>query len=476
MQRKILIGIDGANWEFIQALIDKGELPVINSLIKNGVSSKLNSIKGMKSPALWHSIATGKLPDKTGVFYFTNTFLRIKFLNINVNLSNSILLKWPYLIGRLFSKDLKSPSPITDYSRKCYIYSQEKLGKILSRLGIGGNYLVTSSFRKEKSFWEILSEKGIKCGVVNWLITWPPDKIDGWFISHQANKLAVELGSSSRKTEELSEPVTYPDYLMGSLEELSSSNLKNIGEDIGQILPLQRMSPEEKEALSKRSNLIKNNLLESLRWIISADRFAFEAAIYTKQKIAPEFLTVYLAGIDSVQHHFLKYHRPEQFSFLKISKEEQAKFKEVIPNYYRWIDKQIGRLISDEDEVIIVSDHGIEPISEKDYDHNSIRSGQHERSPDGILIMKGPDFKKGYKLKKAHLLDVAPTLIYSYSFPVDNDNDGEVLLESFVEAFQQKNQVKKEKYNKRKLNKEKFYSKNEEKDAKEVLKNLGYLK
>ncbi|MBA3481395.1 MAG: alkaline phosphatase family protein [Pirellulales bacterium] len=71
VNKLLLVGWDAADWEVIQPLLDRGELPTLRRLIENGASGPLASLEPMLSPMLWTSIATGKHPHKHGIHGFT---------------------------------------------------------------------------------------------------------------------------------------------------------------------------------------------------------------------------------------------------------------------------------------------------------------------------------------------------------------------------------------------------------------------
>jgi hypothetical protein len=50
-------------------------------------------------------------------------------------------------------------------------------------------------------------------------------------------------------------------------------------------------------------------------------------------------------------------------------------------------------------------------------------------------MMKGKPFRQGVRLPKAHITDVAPTLLYLLGIPVPVEMDGQVLSEAFEGAF-----------------------------------------
>jgi predicted AlkP superfamily phosphohydrolase/phosphomutase len=53
----------------------------------------------------------------------------------------------------------------------------------------------------------------------------------------------------------------------------------------------------------------------------------------------------------------------------------------------------------------------------------------------GMLLMKGAPFRTGITLSQAHIMDVAPTLLYLLGLPVPTEMDGKVMLEAFQETF-----------------------------------------
>ena len=69
-QKILLFGMDGATWRIMQPMFEQGRLPNLQRLCKIGTSGVLQSLEPMISPAIWTSIASGKLPDKHGVWDF----------------------------------------------------------------------------------------------------------------------------------------------------------------------------------------------------------------------------------------------------------------------------------------------------------------------------------------------------------------------------------------------------------------------
>ena len=58
-----------------------------------------------------------------------------------------------------------------------------------------------------------------------------------------------------------------------------------------------------------------------------------------------------------------------------------------------------------------------------------IRSGDHRMY--GIIAIKGEGIKKDHKIKKAHITDIAPTILHMFGLPIPKYMDGRVLTEIF---------------------------------------------
>jgi hypothetical protein len=60
-QRLLPVGWDAADWQMIDPLLARGEMPHLAGLIANGVRGNLATIYPPLSPMLWTTIATGPI-------------------------------------------------------------------------------------------------------------------------------------------------------------------------------------------------------------------------------------------------------------------------------------------------------------------------------------------------------------------------------------------------------------------------------
>ena len=85
-EKIIVIGLDGATFDVIIPMIQRGKLPNIAEVMKDGTSGELISTIPSDTPPAWSSFMTGKYPDKHGVFYFNHHSpnpLELKFRPVN---------------------------------------------------------------------------------------------------------------------------------------------------------------------------------------------------------------------------------------------------------------------------------------------------------------------------------------------------------------------------------------------------------
>jgi len=123
-KRVLIIGLDGATFDILNPLMKTGYMPNLARLIATGTSGILESTKPPITPAAWTTFMTGKGPGRHGIVDF------------------------------------------------------EKYDVRTNKLSFNSTYEI-----REKTIWEMLSEKGFRVGSINLPMTYPPRRVNGFLIS-----------------------------------------------------------------------------------------------------------------------------------------------------------------------------------------------------------------------------------------------------------------------------------------------------
>jgi predicted AlkP superfamily phosphohydrolase/phosphomutase/tetratricopeptide (TPR) repeat protein len=362
-RKVLLIGWDAADWKIINPLLDQGLMPTLDDFVNHGVIGNLATLRPILSPMLWNSIATGKRPDKHGILGFME------------------------------------PDPQT-----------------------GGVRPVTSTSRKVKAIWNILTQRGYKTHVLGWFAGHPAEPIKGISVS---DLFPYAVGPLD-KPWPLPPGAVHPENLR---EKFAALRMHPAEVSEAAILPwIPRAAEIDQE---------KDKGLQSFAKILSENCSIHNAATWILQNEPWDFLAVYYNGIDHFCHGFMNYHPPRMEG---IPEQRFEIYKDVVNGAYRFHDMMLQTLLDlagPETTVIIVSDHGFHS------DHLRPRgipmepagpAVQHRQF--GIVCMKGDHIKQDERIYGATLLDVTPTILTLFGLPVGEDMDGRVLVQAFEPAPQ----------------------------------------
>ena len=123
----VMIGVDGGEWDVIETLMEKGELPNLAKLIDTGISGHLINPGPATSPPVWTTFATGQFPREHGILEHV----------------------YPY-------DDSAAKKP------------------------------VDSSMRLKPALWNLASDYGLKSTVMGYFVSWPAETINGTIVSDRA--------------------------------------------------------------------------------------------------------------------------------------------------------------------------------------------------------------------------------------------------------------------------------------------------
>jgi len=360
-KKVLLIGWDAADWKIINPLMDQGLMPTLEAFVNHGVMGNIATLRPILSPMLWNSIATGKRADKHGILGFME------------------------------------PDPQT-----------------------GGVRPVTSTSRKVKALWNILTQRGYKAHVLGWFAGHPAEPINGISVS---DLFPYAVGPLEKEWP-LPPGAVHPESLRDTFAKLRMHPAE-VSE--AAILPwIPRAAEIDQE---------KDKGLQSFAKILSENCSIHNAATWILQNQEWDFLAVYLNGIDHFCHGFMHFHPPQ---LPGIPDDKFQIYKDVVNGAYRFHDMMLDTLLQlagPDATVIICSDHGFHS------DHlrplgipNEPAGPAIQHRPFGIFCMKGEHIKQDERIYGATLLDVTPTVLTLYGLPVGEDMDGRVLVQAFEET------------------------------------------
>ena len=269
-RRVMVIGLDAATMALVRLFAAEGRLPHLSRFLDRGAAGLLRSTLPILSSAAWSTFATGTNPGQHGVTDF-----------------------------RLLAADSYEP-------RFC---------NALNRRGA--------------TLWEIAGRQGVRGGVINVPITYPPQPYDGFIISGM-----LTPGVGPRMA---SPPQIYHD--------------------------LMAVSPNyaiEVEITDARGQDLRELYLDRAPAVVEARK---RAAIGLYRKHRPPLFIVVFTLADRICHYFWSFHERARAGKARTTRQERL--GEAIGMIYEKLDEAVGALMAeagDGTDVLVLSDHGAGPV------------------------------------------------------------------------------------------------------------------
>ena len=367
-----LIGIDGADFRYIDRLIEQSELPNFRRFKQLGVFGPLETISP-HSPVVWTSIATGRGPIFHGIHQYRTSYLK--------------------------GTGIAIPQDENDV-----------LGRVFDRLGYRVEGAVSSNERRVRALWEILSAFDQSSLVVNWWATYPAETIRGEMISNHLvpwSGFQTDTLAAQKNTDGLTAPAALTPLLLKRLNAYVEAHaLENLERNAFTVAGYQYYKARDE-----------------LVFEIYRDRMSQAAQAFS-------FATVYLQGVDTASHAYTTEVFGENVNEVrtpKISEEESNQLWDtLVAGAYRTMDQRLGTLLetrSENDLILLVSDHGW------NYDGSS-----HWNQPDGIFMALGGPFRSNFPTR-AHVFDILPTIIDLLGLPTSEELQGRALRKTLAPTW-----------------------------------------
>lgn len=260
----LIIGLDGATFDVIEPLMAAGRMPALRSFIDAGVAGILHSTKPPITPAAWTTFMTGKGPGRHGIVDF------------------------------------------------------EKYDPHNNTLSFNSTFEI-----REKTLWELLSEKGLRAGSINVPMTYPPRPINGFMIS-------------GFETPSIHAEFTWP-------RELKQEILREI--------PNYNYRTNWRRKALGGAGLLKENL----DYICNSFEQGWELTRYCGERFGWDVLMVVFKLVDNLQHKAWKYLDPRyQHRYPReaaMAADCFARLDDVLAKLFAYAEAHRAT-------VMIMSDHG----------------------------------------------------------------------------------------------------------------------
>lgn len=263
-ERLLIIGLDGATFEVLDPLLEAGRMPNFKRFMTEGVSGQLNSTQPPITPAAWTTFMTGKGPGRHGILDF------------------------------------------------------ETYDATTHTLTFNSTYEI-----REKTLWQLLSEKGLRVGSINVPMTYPPKPVNGFMIS-------------GFETPSIDAEFTWPPELK---------------QEIFQLIPnYDYRTNWRRTALGRRAQLADN-----LEYIANSFDQGVRLTRYCGDKFGWDVLMIVFKLVDNLQHKAWKYLDPRTSGRYPYEAELAARC-------FGRLDDALGELLAyarqSDATVLIMSDHG----------------------------------------------------------------------------------------------------------------------
>jgi predicted AlkP superfamily phosphohydrolase/phosphomutase len=205
--------VDGASWDVIDTLRDKGRLPHFEYLISHGASGVLETLEPTVSPALWTSMFTGRLPSAHRV----EEFSRYRFLGMTE--------------GAYVPEGLR------------------RVAGSLAKTGLTDLELVSTRQTRKPTLWNIVNARDCPVVVTGPLLSWPAEKVEGTFSSDRIFEKLREVGEIPSSATEMRDYLCPPRLWQTLIEGHTYEELTEDRDSLNSILYLEQSKQVEQACL-----------------------------------------------------------------------------------------------------------------------------------------------------------------------------------------------------------------------------------
>ena len=363
----LVIGIDSADWDLMNPLLEAGELPHLRALRDRGAWGILHSMSPTLSPILWTTMATGRPPEEHGVMDF-------------------------------LVRDATTGEEVP-----------------ISRL-----------YRRVKAIWNIATDMDIPSLTVGWWATWPAEPVKGQMVTDRVAYTLFDLPS-----QDAPQGLTYPMGVAQRLGDLRVPEESVSYEDLRAIVSLSPESFERARSALDGPEGFSNpvsHLIKILASTMTYHRIALDLMARHRPGLSLVYFEG-LDEVNHRFAHYLpptmRLVKDSDPSLLAAFRDAVPSFYRLQDRLVGELVQAAGP----EAIVMVVSDHGFANGTERPEEIPPDIEGKPGRwhTMDGALIVAGPPIRPGALQRSAELLDVTPTLLALLGLPAAEDMPGRMI-------------------------------------------------
>lgn len=370
--RLIVLGLDAADLDLIGPWMDQGILPNLARLRDGGAHGRLASTEPSNSPVIWTSIATGKVPDKTGI----TSFVRL-------------------------------PD------------------------GPGKPVPVDRTQLRTSQIWKILSRRRIDVAVLGWYVTWPAEEVNGRLLSDFAHFGRVQdvAFPPSFLVDLPTVPVedaiaAMPQFMRFEYDPAKAVRREGKEQTLDFLVydRFVRAWSRDRYYLEAAERTLTDGPLPEAFFLYLRGTDDVQHGFW--KFMDPESFASPELGDRAFRVP------PEQVAAFGEVIKLYWRWTDMA------VGRILSHYEGHSPLVLVCSDHGAGPATGKheveapEYLH---LSGAHR--PDGVLLASGPGIRQGVEIEGASIYDVTPTILHALGLPVGEDMDGRVLTGLFEEPL-----------------------------------------
>jgi Type I phosphodiesterase / nucleotide pyrophosphatase len=361
----LVIGIDGLSWTDFVYLAKQGDLPNLARLLESAARAPLKGAPLGEPPELWTTIATGVSAGRHGVNAFVLS--RPAGMRAGVSMPDSPFGLFP------------------------------PMSTVLPQVGLSHEVPVSGLTRRKKAVWEILAEKSVATGVVNWWATWPAEASAGIVVSERA---FARLSNNPDGVEEI-------EHMLAPLSLAPAANT---------------LARQAVDAIAPEAGGLPPHLVAAGRLAQAGDLFTIGMA---ERLLADQgghgLVALYLPGLDILR-------RPLVGDGARAGLPALDTRIQTIRMHGRALDEGVGRLTRDLPAgaciALIMSpgERGAVSVEEEG----------------GLFALIGPPARAEYRAAAIRPEEIAPTILVCLGFPASLEMDGrprtDFLMEDVLRA------------------------------------------